>query len=233
MVGVTFEVDRAAVADLNALLKRVAKESPKRLATETRRAALYICQGLRKRTKKAPKKVRKNEYIAVPSPNPPRYVVNKNSPGYRRRWAFTRKAGTPDAYTIHRYVPTDAMPNKSGKMVGKKQAAERRYLVDKYGQITRHGLAKKSWGWVAKEIYSASNMGDLSWKRSAGERRDPRKAVKGVFQKEATGAAARILNKLDYILAAVSPAQVSEAVTAARKRLEHNIEKRIERIAKK
>lgn len=233
MVRVAIEVDRAAVAQLNALLLRVAKESPKRLATETRRAALYICQGLRRRTKKAPKKVRKSEYIAVPSPNPPRYVVNKTGIGYRRRWAFTRKVGTPDAYTIHRYVPTEAMPGKNGRMVGKRQGAERRYLVDKYGKITRHGLAKKSWGWVAKEIYSASNMGDLSWKRTSGERRDPRQAVKGVFRQETTGAAARILNKLDYILAAVSPAQVAEAVTAARKRLEHNIQNRIERMAKR
>ena len=52
MVTVQATVDRLAIARIDSLLRRIAKESPKRLNTEMRRAALYICQGLKKRTRK-------------------------------------------------------------------------------------------------------------------------------------------------------------------------------------
>ena len=233
MVDVTAQIEAAALARVQKLLDDVAKKSPQRLAAETRRAALYICKSLKARTRKAPKKIRAKERAAYPSVVPPKYI-HSNSSHHRllRRWTLVRKKGTPDVYAKHYYVYTNARRAKNGRMIGKNNAAEKRELIEQHGGISRHGLAKKSWGWVAKEIYAASSMGDLSWKRTKGERRDPRQYVKGEHKATASGAFARILNRLDYIRAALKPGAVTEAINAATNRLEHNIRKQIERIAK-
>lgn len=233
MLGVSVDVDAAALARVQGMLNKVAKQSPKRLAIETRRAALYICQGLKKRTRKAPKKIPRREYSLVPSPLPPRYI-HSNGAGHRllRRWALTRKLGTSAEYTQHYYVYTNAKRGKNGKMKGKNQAAEKREVLAQHGGIPRAGLAEKSWGWIAKGIHAASNQGDLSWKRTKGERRDPRRYVKGELQISATGAFARIRNHLDYIRSSMPPGAVSEAIVASTKRLEHNIKNHIERVTK-
>ena len=234
MVGVTVDVNAAAIARVQRMLEEVAKQSPKRLAIETRRAALYICQGLKKRTRKAPKKIPRREYLLEPSPLPPRYI-HSNGAGNRllRRWALTRKLGTSSEYTKHYYVYTNAKRGKNGKMTGKNQAEEKREVLARHGGISRAGLAKKSWGWIAKGIYAASNQGDLSWKRIRCERRDPRRYVKGMFNAFGLGAEARITNALDYILEAMPQGAVSDAITAAYKRLEHNIKRNIEKMIKR
>ena len=230
MVDVSVQIDEAAVSRLDDLLRKVATECPRRLATETRRAALYICQALKKRTKSAPKKIRPNEYAATPSAVPPRYIHSNNA-GHPllRRWTLARKLGTPDAYAKHYYVYTTAHRAKNGRMVGKNQAEEKRELLRLHGGIRRAGLAKKSWGWVAQEVYSGAGMGDLSWKRSKGERRDPRQYVNGVFTAMRDGAEAVLSNRLDYIFDALPPGELDNAIMAATKRLEHNIKDYLER----
>ncbi len=229
MVAVTMEIDQAAVAKLDALLSRVAVDAPRRLATETRRAALYICQALKSRTIVAPKRARANEVHAIPSPVPPRYI-HSNSAGHPllRRWQLTRKVGTPDAYTKHHYVYTAAHRAKGGKMVGKNQAKERAELLRLHAGIARRGLAKKSWGWIAKGIYGGT-ADDLSWKKTRGERRDPRNYVHGIFQKSASGAFAAIENNLDYALDALKPGALADGIDAATRRLEYNVLNHIER----
>lgn len=224
-------VDKVAMARINAMLDRLAKESPKKMAAETRRAAIYICQSLKKRTPKAPKKVRKNEYKAEPSTDAPKYIRSQGR--LLRRWKLTRKLGTPAEYSRNHYVYTQAHPNKKGKMVGKKPAEEKRELLKHHGGIPRAGLGKKSWGWIMKGIHSSSGGGDLSWKRTRGERRDPRKFVRGLFSTVmGQGAMARITNALDYIRDALPPSAISEAITSAMNRLQHNIDNNIKRITK-
>ncbi len=232
MAALSLIYSRESIARLDGVLMRVQREAPERLASETRRAAIYICQSLRARTKKAPKRARQSEMLAVPSPVPPRYI-HSNSAGHRllRRWQLTRKVGTPDQYTKQHYVYTNAHRGKGGKMVGKSTGAERRELFRLHGGISRSGLAKKSWGWVMKQIYNGADAGDMSWKRTKRERRDPRQYVKGLFTRFKTGATAQIRNSLDYILAALKPGALREAIDAAAKRLEFNISKSIERAA--
>ena len=224
MVEVTCDIDRAAVARLDGLLTSIEREAPRRLATETRRAAIYICTSLRARTKKAPKRAPQSEMLATPSPVPPRYV-HSNSAGRRllRRWQLTRKVGTPAQYTRQHFVYTNAHRGKNGKMVGKQPGAERRELFRLHGGISRAGLAKKSWGWVMKQIYNGAAAGDIAWTRTRGERRDPRQYVKGLFQRAANGATALISNGLDYIADALPAGALTEAVNAAATRLDHNI----------
>jgi hypothetical protein len=237
MVAVTCDIDTAAGAKLDELLRRIEREMPQRLATETRRAAIYTCESLRARTKVAPKRVRPSEWSASPSLKRPRYQFyfgKKDKEGGRsgkrdkplRRWSLTRKFGTPDAYTKHHYVYTNAHRAKNGKMVGKSAAAERRELIKMHGGIPRAGLAKLSWGWVMKQIYNGAAAATF-WKRTKGERRDPRQYVEGQFSKSSTGAFALIRNALDYIMDALKPGALAEAMDAASKRLEHNISEEI------
>ena len=224
MVDVTCEIDQVAVDRLDGILTRIQRETPGKLASQTRRAAIYICTSLRARTKKAPKRAPQREMLAIPSPYPPRYV-HSNSAGHRllRRWQLTRKVGTPDQYVKQHFVYTKAHRGKDGRMVGKSPAAERRELFRLHGGISRAGLAKKSWGWVMKQIYNGAAAGDISWKRTKGERRDPRQYVKGIFERAANGASALISNGLDYIADALPPGALAEAINAASKRMEHNI----------
>lgn len=229
MVSVTCDIDQAAVAKLDGLLSRIQRETPRRLASETRRAAIYVCQSLRARTQVAPKRIRKSEYEATISTVPPKYI-HSNSAGRRllRRWTFTRKLGTPEQYTYHHYVYTDRHLGKGGRMVGGNRSAELRELLQQHGGIPRAGLAKQSWGWVMKQIHGGASA-DFTWKRRRGDRRDPRQYVEGRFAQSPTGAFALIRNALDYISEALRPGALTEAIDAAAKRLEHNIENHIER----
>lgn len=233
MVDVSVEIDKGALRRLEDLLARVEREMPNRLGTEIRRAALYICQSLKKRTKQAPKRVRPNEYTAFISPNPPKYV-HSNTVGrpLLRRWRLVRLPGTPDRTSYDHYVYTKRHRGKGGRMVGGSEAQEVRELLKFHGGISRPGLAKKSWGWIANELYAASSMGDLSFKRGKGVRRDPVNAVKGVFRRFGKDAEAIISNRLDYIGAALPPGALEEALSAAVSRLDHNIQNHIERVLK-
>lgn len=234
MVGVSVQVDRVAMQRLADVLSRVERETPGRLATETRRAALYICRALKKRTRKAPKKIQKAEWRAEPSDNPPRYAhSNSKSRALLRRWTLWRKLGTPDAYAKDHFVYTRAHRAKNGRMVGKRAAEEIRELLKQHGGIQNAGLAKASWGWIAKRIYNAAAEGELmvAW-RTKKWRRDPRRAVAGAFARRHNGGAAQIVNSLDYIFAVTPPSVVGEAILAAANRLEHNIRNHIERATK-
>ena len=224
MVSVTCDIDQAAVARLDGLLSHIQREIPQRLASETRRAAIYICQSLRSRTKVAPKRIRKSEYEAAISTVPPKYI-HSNSAHRRllRRWNLTRKLGTPDQNTHHYYVYTDRHRGKGGRMVGGNRSAELRELIQHHGSIPRAGLAKLSWGWAMKQIYNGASA-DFTWKPRRGDRRDPRQYVKGQFSQSPTGAFAVIRNALDYIFDALKPGALTEAIDAATKRLEYNID---------
>ena len=233
MVDISVSVDSVALGRLEDLLARVKRETPRRLGTELRRAALYICRALKKRTKQAPKRARPNEYMAFISPFPPKYV-HSNSAGHPllRRWHLVRFPGTPDRRSYDYYVYTKRHMGKRGRMVGGSEAQELRELVKFHTGIARAGLAKRSWGWIANELYAASSMGDLSFKRGKGVRRDPVNAVKGVFRRFGRDAEAIISNRLDYIGAALPPGAIEEAIRSATSQLDYNIKNHFEKVLK-
>lgn len=251
MVEVTAHIDPASVARLENLFSQIEREMPRRMATQIKRAAIYICQSAKRDTKVAPKRITmKNtaEYIAVPSPADsswPKYQFyygkkdkEKGRSGKRARplhlWKLTRKVGTPKQYSHDHYVYTKAHRGKGGHVVGGSKTQEIRELLKIHGGITRYGLAKKSWGWLAHDIASAANMGDLSWKRTKGERRNPRDYVKGLFSQLKDGASAELKNRLDYILDACPESAISAAIVRATNRLEHILfpPEELERMAK-
>lgn len=223
MLVATVDIDQASLKKLTDLFARIERETPLVAGDQVRRAGIYICKSLAARTAVAPKRIPDGEYRAEVSPNRPYYITTER--GLLHRWRLTRKLGTPAQYTKDHYVYTDARRGKGGRMVGKRLAYERRELLMHHGGIPRRGIAKSSWGWIAKQIYAqdASGFGDLSYKRTKGERRDPRNAARGSFEQQRNSALAKIANMLDYIAAIVPAATVNEAFTAAVNRLEHNI----------
>lgn len=223
MLVATVDIDQASLKKLTDLFVRIERETPLVAGDQVRRAGIYICKSLAARTAVAPKRIPDGEYRAEVSPNRPYYITTER--GLLHRWRLTRKLGTPAQYTKDHYVYTDARRGKGGRMVGKRLAYERRELLMHHGGIPRRGIAKSSWGWIAKQIYAqdASGFGDLSYKRTKGERRDPRNAARGSFEQQRNSALAKIANMLDYIAAIVPAATVNEAFTAAVNRLEHNI----------
>jgi hypothetical protein len=229
MFMATVDLDHEAVKKLTDLFVRIEKETPLVAGDQVRRAGIYVCKSLAARTKVAPKQIPPKEYRADVSPNRPYYITTPR--GLLHRWRLTRKLGTQDQNTHDYYVYTSAHRGRNGRMVGKKLAEERRELLKFHGQIKRRGIAKKSWGWIAKQIYSqdASGFGDLSYKRTKGERRDPRAAARGSFEQQQNNALAKIMNMLDYIGAIVPAATVNEAFTAAVNKLEHNINSHFEK----
>ncbi len=229
MVDVSASIDEAALADLAALLERIGTLTPKRLASETRHAAILLCRSLRARTRTAPKKIPKSEWAARTSWAPPRYAhSNSKSRALLRRWTLARKLHTPDAYAKHYFVYTKARRGKDGKMVGKNEAEELRELLRVHGGISRPGLARMSWGWIAQQIYNASGFGKLAYAPRRRERRDPRREASGVFKALRDGGEATLLNKLDYILDALRPGALDESVRAATNSLYRSVEASLE-----
>ena len=232
MVDVSVDFDNAALQRLDALLQKVYNEMPRRLATETRRAGVYICQSLAKRTKVAPKRASKKEIRAFLSPAKP-YYAHSNS-AHRRllhRWRLTRLVGTPDEYTHDHFVYSSAQRWKFGKKwawVGTEMEKEYEELIANYTTIPHRGLAKQSWKWVAAGL-NGRPKGPLAWRPTRSERRDPRKYVYGIFTKSKNGATAKLTNLLDYAKAALKPGAFNEAINAATKRLEYNIQNHLER----
>ena len=224
MMDVSVDIDTAAVERINDMLDRVAKAVPQRLAAETRRAAIYICTSLRARTKKAPKRIPRADVRWGRSD--PQYITGSKgkAKGKLLRRTVVNRYRKGVKGNIIKWKLLDGDPQTTRATSADLSAAWKRF-----GSITRHGLAKKSWGWVMKEIYNSAPAGDISWKRTKGERRDPRQFVRGLFRRTAGGAFAQIHNALDYIFAAVKPGAVAESIDAAANRLQHNIEKHIQR----
>lgn len=236
MVSTTLQIDQRGLDEITGMLDRFAKDFPRRVGTMTRKAGLAICDSLRARTKRAPKRARSSEIVAFPSQERPKYITYRPQgkkwarPGNRlpfaiHRWSFAKRVGTDGAKAMEVFVYSRLRHNKRGEIV-KDLSAERAELLRLKGQIFHAGLAKASWGWAKREIFAGA-AGDASWKRRKNDRRDPTKAVDGEFHEtigaEQSSASVLIENRLDYIFGALEPGAEREAVEAAKKNISWKI----------
>ncbi|MCR5839887.1 MAG: hypothetical protein K6G94_09685 [Kiritimatiellae bacterium] len=211
---------------------------PERVAGAIRRAAIYTIQSLRARTIKAPKKMRKNEYSLTPMrgayitrENLTSSVLSNGEKSVLHRWEF-KHIPTSTKKHFAAYATRRRSKETKWKWRGLKLADERREIIQAHDllRIRRAGLAKLSWGWCAKQIVG-SHASVSTWKRMRGERRDPRNFVKGLFSRTVNkGAVAEIKNALDYILDALQPGAIGQALNAASKKLEYNLREEVRRL---
>ena len=233
MTSVAIEVSGAD--RISRILGGFAKAMPEQLANRTKQVSFAICDSLRARTRKAPRRIPRREYSAVPYTGPkPHYVTNSRNSRHGlsagltlHRWTLTRLVGTSGQHSSDYYVYARLRHNRRGLIV-KDLASERRELLRLHGGIQHAGLAKASWGWVKQEIYTGAVT--TSSMRRKKDRRDPAAAVSGVFRSTGTEAEAILSNKLDYIAAATPPEAVNAAMNAASRSIEHKIKEEAERL---
>lgn len=238
MVNLSIAIDQATVNAIGEGLSLLARESVEVQGRETRKMGLSICNSLRaaRVCPVAPKRIRPKEYVAGLSPRPPRYVTYRNHrrlPIALHRWRLTRKLGTPDQFSKDHYVYC-RLRHGPGGVVVKDLAAEKRELLLVHGGIENRGLARKSWGWAKKAIYSAA-PDTADWRASKYNRRDPRRDVTGFFRDYVTGpmkgAELKIDNRLDYIGEIIPDASVNEAIMRGYNKWRHNFEALVARRA--
>ena len=229
MISVSVNIDQAATQRLERLFLRFEREMPDRIAGATRRAGIYVLNSLKARTINAPKKKRSSEYSLKAIKGG--YVTRRDD--VIHLWKFVHLPGTLAAKrkVYGAYATRERSKATKWKWRGLKAAEERREIVNARDllKIRRAGLAKLSWGWIAKQVLG-STASAVSWHRMRGERRDPRNFVKGIIRRiVGKGAEVELKNALDYILDALPPGAIGEALTAAANRLEHNINNHIQR----
>jgi len=209
-MNISANVSAESVAYMNQAMRQMEKDFGKGVKLMPKQISVDVCNSLKSKTKKAPKRARPKEYDLVISPVPPRYITTKR--GVLHRWQLTRKLGTPDQYVRQYYAYAHLKHNKAGRIV-KDLAAEKAEIRKYHLGISRAGLAKKSFDWIKGEIKGGG--ADMVWTRRKGERRDPRRSVDGKYVKTSDGASATIDNRLDYIRAALKPMAVEQAMKDA------------------
>lgn len=222
MVEVSASV--TGVDEINAAMAAYGEALGEGAALAPKVAALSICNSLRARTKKAPKRARSGEYRLDLHPDPPRYITYKNGQKLARplhRWLVTRKLGTPDQYQKSAFAYVGIKTGRNGRPV-KNLAAERAELRKYQLGIFHAGLAKQSWNWSKGEI--AGRGKGTVWKKRKNDRRNPMDSVDGSYRRETTtttvGGVSEIHNKLDYIRSAVPPGAEDAAISAAARDIE-------------
>lgn len=222
-------------ADINLALAAFSNALGEGAATAPKVAAMSVCNSMRARTKKAPKRARPNEYRLELHPDPPRYITYKDGRKLDRplhRWLVTRKLGTPDQYTKSAFAYVGIKTDRKGRPV-KNLAAEKAELRKFQLGIFHAGLAKQSWNWSKGEI-SGKGKGTV-WKKRRNDLRNPKDSVSGSYRRDASvttsGGVAEIHNRLDYISAAMPSGAEDAALSAAARDIMHRAEQVVSRNA--
>ena len=152
MISISVDIDQAATQRLERLFLRFEREMPERIAGATRRAGIYVLNSLKARTIKAPKKMRSGEYSLKAIKGG--YVTRMDD--VIHLWEFVHLPGTTDAKrkVYGAYATRERSKATKWKWRGLKAAEERREIVNARDllKIRRAGLAKLSWGWIAKQV---------------------------------------------------------------------------------
>lgn len=174
-------------------------------AVAIRRGTIALIKSLRARTAKAKQQAPLKDVTRYDGPGP-KYITPKGKKQKPQpRWAIRRRGGQ-DAKT---YV---------------KPAATRAEARRKGGQYTRWGLAKHSWGWFMKALFKRAEQTGGNPKTKI----EPRMA-EGQLREIVTGKNPRvevlIVNKLDYIRAALPENALADAMSSATRSINAQLEK--------
>lgn len=198
----------AQCADLIKALDRLEVVSGRSQAVVMRGGAFALLKSLRKQTIKADKFVPRKD-VRKYTGDGPKWITRKGKKPLRR-FTIVRKAPSENSYGFTTLATS--------------QAEARR----KKGKIGKAGLAKKSWGHVMNLMFQRSNP-----ENDTSRVKIEPGMVDGYIREITTGTNPRveilIENNLEYIKAATSDAAVSEAINAATR----NINGQIQRILDK
>ena len=169
-----------------------------------RRGTIALIKGLRARTAKAKRQAPMKDVTRYTGDGP-HYITPKGGGPAKHRWAIRRKGGADERIYVK---PADT------------RAEARR----RFAQYTRWGLARHSWGWFMKALFNrAEQTGGNPNTKIDGRMTD------GHIREVLTGLNPRvevlIVNKLDYIREALPEAALSDAMAAATRYIDGQIDK--------
>ena len=205
ILDISASVPESTIRDFTRACNRYRDELGNTQAVAIRRGTIALVKGLRARTTKAKRQAPLRDVTRYDGPGPHWITPKGKGQTSQHRWAIRRKGGA-DART---YVkPADT------------RAEARR----KFAQYTRWGLAKHSWGWFMKALFNRAEQTGGNPKTRIDNR-----MAEGHIREVVTGPNPRvevlIVNKLDYIRQALPEAALSEAMSAATRYIDGQIDR--------
>lgn len=174
-------------------------------AAAIRRGTIALVRGLRARTAIAKRQAPLKDVTRYDGPGPHYITPKGKNQKALRRWAIKRRGGKDATTWI-------------------KPAYTRAEARQKYAQYTRWGLARQSWGWFMKALFKRGEPTGGNTKTKIDGR-----MAEGYLREIVTGTNPRvevlIVNKLDYIRAALPEAALSDAMAAATRYIDGQIDK--------
>ena len=205
ILDISASVPEETIRDFARACDRYRDELGNSQAVAIRRGTIALVKGLRARTAKAKRQAPLKDVTRYDGPGP-KYITPKGKKQKPMpRWAIRRRGGQ-DAKTYVKPAKTRAEARRKG------------------GQYTRWGLAKHSWGWFMKALFKRAEQTGGNPKTKI----EPRMA-EGYLREIVMGTILRvealIVNKLDYIREALPEAALSDAMAAATRYIDGQIDK--------
>ena len=205
ILDISASVPEATIRDFTRACDRYRDELGNTQAAAIRRGTIALVKGLRAQTAKAKRQAPLKDVTRYDGPGP-KYITPKGKKQKPMpRWSIRRRGGQ-DAKTYVKPAKTRAEARRKG------------------GQYTRWGLAKHSWGWFMKALFKRAEQTGGNPKTKI----EPRMA-EGYLREIVTGTILRvevlIVNKLDYIREALPDAALTDAMAAATRYIDGQIDK--------
>ena len=203
ILDISASVPEATIRDFTRACDRYRDELGNSQAVAIRRGTIALVRGLRARTTRAKRQAPLKDVTRYDGPGP-HYITPKGKrQKAQHRWAIKRRGGQ-DAKT---YV---------------KPAETRAEARRRFAQYTRWGLARHSWGWFMKALFKRGELTGGNPKTKVDGR-----MAEGYLREVVTGPNPRvevlIVNKLDYIREALPEAALSDAMAAATRYIDGQI----------
>lgn len=204
VLDISAAVPETTVRDFMRACGRYQTELGNSQAVAIRRGTIALVKGLRARTVKAKKTAPTKDVQKYTGPGPHYITPKGKNQKAQRRFAIRRKGGADEKTYIH---PAESRAD-----------ARRRF-----GKYTRWGLARMSWGWFMKALFNRTAPAD-----NPKVKIDDR-MTQGYLREIVTGSNPRvdvlIVNKLDYIREALPEGALAEAMQAATKYIDGQIDR--------
>ena len=213
ILDISATVPEATVRDFTRACGRYREALGNSQSVAIRRGTIALVKGLRARTVKAKRQAPLKDVTKYDGPGPHYITPKGKNQKAQHRWAIRRRGGQDVKFYTKPYKP-----KPDDDLITSKAAAR-----DKWAQYTRWGLAKHSWGWFMKALFKRSEQTGGNPKTKI----DPR-MVEGYRRETVTGTNPRveilIVNKLDYIRKALPEAALADAMAAATRYIDGQID---------
>lgn len=205
ILDIAANVPEETIRDFTRACDRYRDELGNSQAVAIRRGTIALVRGLRARTTRAKRQAPLKDVTKYDGPGPHYITPKGKGQKSQHRWAIRRRGGQDEKTYI-------------------KPAETRSEARKRFAQYTRWGLARHSWGWFMKALFRRGELTGGNPKTKIDDR-----MAEGHIREVVTGTNPRvevlIVNKLDYIREALPEAALSDAMAAATRYIDGQIDK--------